>query len=660
MVKVVVSFCIFASIVAQAGLKEELERNFLPEDSGRLTFDIVSQKLHEMDAEADLLWKNVRNRKEYDALRKTMHSKMMSAMGDWPERTPLNAKTLATIEREGYKIEKVLFESMEGVFVTVNFFIPNEGKFKRPFPAVVMSCGHSYAGKDADRYLRACVIAVKNGFAALMYDPYEQGERRRAKRIENTVSHNTIGINASLLGWSMPLLRTWDGMRAIDYVQSRPEVDKEKIGFMGLSGGGTMTSLITAADWRVKVSAPACYLTSLRSLCESIGPQDAEQNIFGQLKFGLNHTGYVFVSDAKVAVMGRFRDFFPIYGTLDLFRTVQTVAAKFGAEENYALVSAAGPHGWVESTQTASVDWMRTHLKGEKGLFPFDDRRYRALDVGFDLKKADQGLSPEERGVLPTKSIFDIPNSRDIHDVLRDRLKRAVAARPKYSVSERAAIAAKLAGVKKPSEMNVMVKELPPVSVGEATLTRLVFIYPDGLMLPACWLEPKKCDKAKNPVIMIGSKGRGEWAPAVLSALADGVRVLVADITGYGDIGGMEDQFYDSRECPEEGVSVMLYLMGESMTGRRATDMLVIGDWVQKKTSLQPILAARATAAIPAAHAYADSSKVFKNVFISQPPMSWTKFVEKGVDASPRYTYMVVNALLHYDWVDLLPVDTEE
>ena len=648
-------FCCVAGMSA-ADLGSELGRKFLPSASDMLTFTTISQKLHEMDVEADVAWTKLAGRTEYDAYRKAMFAKMMAALGEWPERTPLNAKTAATLKRDGYRIEKVIFESMPNLFVTANLFIP-DGDGKRP--AIVMSCGHADEGKDCDIYLRACVIAVKQGFVALMYDPYEQGERREFLGIGSTHHHNIIGIKASLLGWSMPLLRIWDGMRAIDYAESRPEVDKDRIGFMGQSGGGTMTALMTAADWRLKATAPSCYLTSLRHLCESMGPQDAEQNIFGQLTFGLNHTGYVLLPDTKVAVTCRFRDMFSIYGTLDLFRTVQTLAAKVGTVGHYALNSAPGPHGWTESTETASVDWMRAWLKDESSLLPLDCTKYRPLDIGFSVKGVDQGLAPDERGVTPTGRTMDLPGARDIHTILRDRLAAVLKNRPAYLAAERNAVATKLAGVKLPTEMKAIVKELPPIVVDGATLTRVAFVYPDGLELPACWIVPAKPDAAKPPVLMVGQKGRADWANEAQARLAEGAPVLVADITGYGEIGKENAVFYGAKDCPEEGVSVMLYLMGESMTGRRATDMLVLADWIKGKTGSAPELVARGSAAIPAAHARAADAGAFSKVSVSNAPKSWTDMIEtltidKDEMVHYRYTYLVVNGLLHYDWPDLL------
>ena len=385
-----------------------------------------------------------------------------------------------------------------------------------------------------------------------------------------------------------------------------------------------------------------------------MGPQDAEQNIFGQLAFGLNHTGYVLLPDTKVAVTCRFRDMFSIYGTLDLFRTVKALAKAVGTTENYALNSAPGPHGWTESTETASVDWMRAWLKGERQLLPLDCTKYRPLDIGFSVKNVDQGLLPDERGVTPTGRTMDLPGARDIHMIMRDRLAAAQKKRPAYSAAERNAIATKLAGVRKVAEAKGQAKELAPVDLGDATLVRVAFSYPDGLELPACWLVPARPDANKTPVLMVGQSGRADWAAEAQARLAEGASVLVADITGYGEIGKANAVFYGAKECPEEGCSVMLYLMGESMTGRRATDMLVLADWIKGKTGRAPELAARGSAAIPAAHARAADASAFAKVSVADAPMSWTEFIEKGDTVKYRYTYMVVNGLLHYDWPDLL------
>ena len=130
MKKLIVLTAGLSCLAVSADMGKALGQKFLPAASDMLTFTTISQKLHEMDVEADLAWTKLANRADYDSYRKQMHRKMMAAMGEWPERTPLNARTVATIKREGYRIEKVIFESMPKLFVTANLFIPETPKFK--------------------------------------------------------------------------------------------------------------------------------------------------------------------------------------------------------------------------------------------------------------------------------------------------------------------------------------------------------------------------------------------------------------------------------------------------------------------------------------------------------------------------------------------------
>ncbi|HUG68260.1 MAG TPA: acetylxylan esterase, partial [Pirellulaceae bacterium] len=218
-------------------------------------------------------------------------------LGGFPERTPLNAKTVRTIQADGYRIELVIYESQPRHRVSANLYIPDGDG---PFPGVVVSSGHSRTGKTADYNQRFGIMLAKHGMAALCFDPIGQGERSQIlddqgnpKYSGTTTEHFLIGVGSTLVGRSTATYRAWDGIRSIDYLVSRPEIDPARIGYTGCSGGGTLTSYVMALDERVTCAAPACYLTTFRRLIETIGPQDAEQNIFGQIAFGLDQPDYV-------------------------------------------------------------------------------------------------------------------------------------------------------------------------------------------------------------------------------------------------------------------------------------------------------------------------------------------------------------------------------
>lgn len=216
-------------------------------------------------------------------------------IGGLPERTPLNPQVTGVLERDGYRIEKLYFESQPGLHVTGLLYIPNgEG----PFPAVLHPTGHSASAKNRDLYQEASIVIAKAGCAVLCYDPIGQGERKQitwsdGKPVASTMQHSLIDYGAHLLGSNTAQIMIWDGMRAIDYLQSRPDIMPDKIGCTGISGGGTNTSYLMALDDRIVAAAPGCYLTGFRSLLNTIGPQDAEQNIHEQIAFGMDHADYV-------------------------------------------------------------------------------------------------------------------------------------------------------------------------------------------------------------------------------------------------------------------------------------------------------------------------------------------------------------------------------
>ena len=614
----------------------------------------ANREIDALDVACDDAWCALKTRAGYDAYRKALKAKMMSAIGTMPERTPLNARTVATLKREGYSIEKVIFESMPGVFVTANLFVP-DGAGRRP--AVVMSCGHADTGKDCDTYLRACVIAAGHGFVALMFDPYYQGERRTSLRRGSCSSHNEMGLRGSLIDWSAPLLRIWDGMRAIDYVLTRPEVDPARIGYMGQSGGGTMTALMEAADDRIRAAAPSCYLTSLRALCEQMGPQDGEQNIYGQLSFGLNHTGYVLIPDIPVAVTCKFSDMFPYSGVRTLFKTVRTLEANVGIGERAFLNCAPGPHGWTEATEQSSVMFLARQLMPECRDLAFSLEDLWQLDVGFDMSKVDVGLSEGERGCTKDRTTETLPGWRSIMDVIADRAAKFRAARRPTDAAGRAGRARALAKVKAADATGYRAKETSAANVDGLDVARIVVQYPGtGHMLPAVCVAKPGADRA--PVVVTAWAGRLKGLQIARPYVDAGHPVMVADVSGVGEIGKEKHFFYGAEDRPDEGLGAMCYLIGEPLVGRRATDMLVFADVMAKRCGgRRPTLVAAGPLAIPAAHAWAADASAWSGVEVRDAPPSWRDCVEGGsarMEAT-RYADIVPTAYLEYDWVDLLP-----
>lgn len=385
----------------------------------------VMQRVFDADRKADAAWEKCDTMEKFKARRAMLREKTIATLGGFPEKTPLNAKTFSVVKRDGYKIEKVAFESRPGIHVTALLYLPDSPEFKAPYPGIILPCGHSANGKGAEAYQRGCVMGAKEGFAVMIYDPFDQGER-----IQNSPGgisvhgHNTAGIKSSLVGKSMALYRVWDGIRAIDYLVSRKDIDPGKIGCMGNSGGGTLTTYISALDPRVKAACPACFVSSVREVVEHCGPQDAEQCIFGQLEFGLNHAGFVLMAEGAIRLQVSEGDFFPVKGSIETFELVKRVSTKLGIADRYDMTIVKGPHGWKESSRRSSLDWMRKWLMGDNSIKRTQED-YRKLDIGFDHKKVDCGLPKPEYNVTENGKVSSLPGERTIYDLVRDEAAKA-------------------------------------------------------------------------------------------------------------------------------------------------------------------------------------------------------------------------------------------
>ncbi len=201
-----------------------------------------------------------------------LRAEFLEAIGGLPERTPLKARVTGRLARDGYSVEKVIFESRPDFFVTAALFLPDSSRHQPPYPGVLIPCGHSENGKAYASYQTMGASLALAGMAALVFDPIDQGERFQlldatGKPVLGGVTgHTMVGVGAMLLGRSVAQFEIWDGMRALDYLLSRPEVDPARVGVTGNSGGGTQASYLMALDERIKVAAPSCYLTGFKAL----------------------------------------------------------------------------------------------------------------------------------------------------------------------------------------------------------------------------------------------------------------------------------------------------------------------------------------------------------------------------------------------------------
>ncbi|MEN8230132.1 MAG: acetylxylan esterase, partial [Bacteroidota bacterium] len=255
-----------------------------------------------------------------------VRARLLDIAGPFPEKTPLNVRVTGTIQKEGFRVEKLIYESMPNYFVTAALFIPDNLKGKAP--AILNPIGHSTMSFRRDIYQHTIINLVKKGFIVLAYDPIGQGERLQyfdkasgKSRFGSTHEHSYPGAQCFISGYSPAKYFIWDGIRGIDLLVSRKEVDPNRLGMTGLSGGGTSTAQIAAIDDRIYAAAPACYITNFNYLLKSKGPQDAEQNLFHFIKNGLDHPDFIEVRAPKpTLIISTTRDFFSIQGARETYQ----------------------------------------------------------------------------------------------------------------------------------------------------------------------------------------------------------------------------------------------------------------------------------------------------------------------------------------------------
>jgi cephalosporin-C deacetylase-like acetyl esterase len=296
------------------------------------------------------------------------------------EKTPLKPQIVGTTDRGAYRIEKVIFESHPEVFVTANLYIPS--RHQPPHPGIIHSLGHGENGK-ADYYQGVCQTLARKGYMVLAFDPFGQGERlqyldaRTGKGLYGpTGEHDQTGRPMLLLGSQFAQYRVWDGIRALDYLLSRPEVDPERIGCTGQSGGGTMTMYLAALEPRIKVAVESDG-NSENVAGPSYAPpgalDDAEQNLAGSLPAGIDRGDLLLAFAPKPLLILYSRTdagltYSPAYvkGTKEVFKEVQAAYKLIGAADKVSLFGSPLPHHYEFFNRREAYKWFNRWLGREE------------------------------------------------------------------------------------------------------------------------------------------------------------------------------------------------------------------------------------------------------------------------------------------------------
>lgn len=302
----------------------------------------------------------------------------LDAIGGLPEeQCELRSKQTGKLRREGYDVETIVFESLPNFHVTANVYVPrrnkNEDGENEEYPGVLFCCGHSDKGKGSHLYQRACIDLVRNGFVVFAIDPLGQGERHQFYNPEtrelprrNTTEHTYLNQQCAFAGANVARYMVWDGIRALDYLEGRPDVDSNRLGVTGNSGGGLQTAYLMLVEDRIDAAVPCCFVTSKEEYMETGQGQDGEQILYRAIDRGPRYDDFLSAFAPKPTLVGAARsDFLPIEGVRQTYERAQSVYEHYNTEEAIDIAVADETHGFSPHLREAMVNWFRVHLRGK-------------------------------------------------------------------------------------------------------------------------------------------------------------------------------------------------------------------------------------------------------------------------------------------------------
>jgi len=576
---------------------------------------------------------------------------MLEVIGPFPEKTPLNAKITGTVDKEGYRIEHVVYESRPKFYVTASLYVPSSLKRRDRAPAIIYCSGHSEDGYRSNVYQHVIVNLVRKGFIVFAFDPVGQGERLQYPDVEKgkslvggpTSEHSYPGGQAFVAGTCQANYMIWDGIRAVDYLLTRKEVDPERIGITGRSGGGTQSAYIAAIDERIKAAAPECYITNFERLLQSIGPQDAEQNFPQGISSGLDHADLLEVRAPKPTLMiTTTRDMFSIQGARETAAEVARIFEAYGANAHFSMVEDDAPHASTKKNREAMYAFFRKHLNNPGATT--DD------EVGL----------PAEAELMVTTSgqVLTSLGGETLHSLnlkfLQEKISALHSARGNGDHLKHAVEQAKVLSGYRPSS------ESPsPVFTGrlqrDGYAIEKFFIRGEGeYVIPYLFVIPAQANgrtilylhpEGKNMEATTG--GEIEWL------VRQGFTVLAPDLVGSGEVGtgNFKGDAYIA------GVSHNIWyaglLIGRSITGVRAADIARLVKVIQQQSPNAGILGiARGAMAPILLHAAAFLPQI-ERIALVQPLISYKSLVQSHMYYSAFIPVAVAGSLAAYDLPDL-------
>ena len=509
---------------------------------------------------------------------KEVKNKLLEIIGPFPAKSPLRPVVTGIIKKEDYRIEKIVFESMPGMYVTGCLFVPS--KIKGKAPAVLNLIGHEQESFRAELDQVVMINLVKKGIVVFTIDPPGQGEHLQYFDTKvnfssigySVIEHCYFGNQSFLAGFSSAKYFVWDGIRAIDYLVSRKEVDPARIGVTGFSGGGTVTSYLGALDDRVKVAIPSSWSIATRRQLETKGAQDAEATLVHSVAKGITFEDLIEVRAPRPTLM--------TFVSRDEYLCLQGAREAFAEAKNtYQAFSAEGNLEFVEDD---SKHWLTPKIR--EGIYGFFMKHFGMSGDVSDVEV--EIFSPEQLNVTKTGQISTSLGGQmifDDHKKETQKLIEGLEKSRKEISSHLTAVLAKakaISGYETPTEMaepfingryqrdGYTVAKYAVRGEGEYAIPFLLFVPDDG--------------RAKHPGIIYlhpaGKITEAQPGGAIEKLVRQGYVVAATDVIGVG-----ETENTASRGLAD---GYMAVLIGRSVVGIQAGDIVRIATYLKSREDI--------------------------------------------------------------------------
>ena len=577
----------------------------------------------------------IRSVADAERRKQSVREKLMAIIGGLPDYSgPLNPRITGRIQADSYTIEKVIFESLPGVFVTANLYRPNQPGH---YPGILLQAGHTQEGKPEGQIL-AANLALK-GFVVLAFDPIGQGEREQTydRQVDRALAgwsvpeHIQMGAQSMLIGESVARYFIWDAKRALDYLVSRPDVDAERLGAVGCSGGGALTAFIGALDPRLKAIAPACFVNSYRLLFAGPDP-DSEMSPPNLLSSGLDMADYVELSaPTPWLILATEGDYFTPAGAKLVYDEALRWFGLYGAEDKLRFFVGSGPHGTPIETREEIYKWMIRWLKNEQGDFH---------------ERPVKNYTNQELLVTKTGHVDEEPGSRKIYQLILDEFRK------RKQPGSQTELLAELRRLNIPSGLTAPEIKISDESDGpEGRRERISFESEPGVAISGRLHIPPTSGR-KPAVLLVADKTSSYWilsTDSLAERIAKTGRVVLEleprDAPGEGDRPYVGNWLTNARA---NGI-------GRNLPAMRAHDILRGVDVLAARNDVDPAsirATARGVKGIWLLLAAAIDPRIGK-VWLDRTPFSFHAALEHSMN-SDLFDAVIPGFVLHWDLDDLV------